>query len=211
MKSSTAHELRGLYAIADASLLTANAILPAVNEAIAGGAKLIQYREKGQHGRAATAIARQLASSCRASGVYFIVNDDVELALNSGADGVHLGQDDAAISHARQRLGSARIIGASCYNSLPLAAKAAAAGADYLAFGRFFPSKTKPDAPNAELATLAAARAQFDLPLCAIGGITASNAEPLLAAGADLIAAVDGVFGAANISIAAAHYQRLFG
>ncbi|MGH8444111.1 MAG: thiamine phosphate synthase, partial [Solimonas sp.] len=119
---------------------------------------------------------------------------------------VHLGASDGSVAEARARLGPAAIVGATCGNSLERARAAAAAGADYVAFGRFFASKTKPDAPPAELATLTAARRELPLAICAIGGITPGNAAAVLAAGADLLAAVDGVFGAADVAAAARAY-----
>jgi thiamine-phosphate pyrophosphorylase len=142
--------------------------------------------------------------------VPLIINDDVELAVHCGAAGVHLGRDDADLATARARLGTGAIIGVSCYADLERAREAAAAGADYLAFGRFFPSQTKPEAVPADPALLAAARRELDLPLCAIGGITPANAAPLLEAGADLLAVIQGLFGQPDVRAAAARFQALF-
>ncbi len=203
-------ELRGLYAITDSGLLPADRLVDAVGHAIAGGARLIQYRDKSDnpHLRRAQAIALQ--TLCEPHEVPLIINDDVALAAECGAAGVHLGSDDTGLAEARARLGPAAIIGVSCYNDLALARAAAAAGADYVAFGRFFPSTTKPGAMPADPALLATARRELSLPICAIGGITAANAAPLLAAGADLLAVIHGVFGQPDVRAAAARFDELF-
>ncbi|MAT65105.1 MAG: hypothetical protein CMN57_05635 [Gammaproteobacteria bacterium] len=132
------------------------------------------------------------------------------MAAAAGAHGVHLGRDDAAVTAARERLGPRAIIGVSCYNELDRARQAARLGADYVAFGRFFPSRTKPQAVQAEPALLTAARRELGLPLVAIGGITPENGGLLLAAGADMLAVIHGVFGAADIEAAARGYTALF-
>ncbi|HKJ09452.1 MAG TPA: thiamine phosphate synthase [Gammaproteobacteria bacterium] len=201
---------RGLYVITDGAS-SAGAELPErVAEAIAGGATAVQYRDKSADTRRRLHEARALVQICRAAGVPLIVNDDVELAAEAGADGVHLGRDDGDIGRARRRLGDKALIGVSCYNDLERARHGAQAGADYLAFGRFFPSATKPDAVQADPGLLSAARRTLPLPLVAIGGITPENGGPLIAAGADLLAVIHGVFGASHVAAAAAAYVRLF-
>jgi thiamine-phosphate pyrophosphorylase len=167
--------------------------LDEVDAAIRGGAGMVQYRVK----RALEPIREVtgLLELCRRAGVPLIVNDDVELAAAVGADGVHLGRDDVSLRQARQRLGTKAIIGVSCYNDVQRAALAVAESADYVAFGRFFPSRTKPNAPCADPATLTAAKATLAVPIVAIGGITVDNAAPLLKAGADWLAVIEGVFG----------------
>src|SRR5690606_38416715 len=147
---------------------------------------------------------------CAAGGALFIVNDDPMLAKASHADGVHLGRGDRTVAEARALLGDGAIIGFSCYDSLDRARAGATAGADYLAFGSFFPSPTKPDAPHATIELLQYAKLELGVPLCAIGGITPANAPPLVAAGADLVAAVSGVFAADDVEVAAMAYCRLF-
>jgi thiamine-phosphate pyrophosphorylase len=154
--------------------------------------------------------ARELAALCNAFAVPLIINDDIELARASDAAGVHLGEDDEAIADARATLGDEAIIGVSCYDSPQRARDAAAAGANYLAFGAFFPSATKPGARHATPDLLRGARG-LGLPLVAIGGITHENGGPLIAAGADFLAVVSGVFGASDIRAAARHYVELFG
>jgi thiamine-phosphate pyrophosphorylase len=203
--------LRGLYAITSAAVCTQpDRLVAAVEEALAGGARLLQYRDKLSDPETRRRQAHALRGLCHAHGALLIINDDPLLAEQVDADGVHLGASDPAIAAARARLGPNALIGVSCNASLARAQAAQAAGADYVAFGRFFDSRTKPDAPAAPLSLLAEARAALALPICAIGGITPALAPPLLAAGVDLIAAVDGVFGAADIESAAREYSRLF-
>ena len=197
---------QGLYAITDGPRPD---LLAAAAAALRGGTALLQYRDKSGDDAQRRAEAEALLGLCRQHDVPLIINDDVELAAHIGADGVHLGQSDAAIASARQRLGADAIIGASCYASLDRARQLAAAGATYLAFGAFFPSATKPHAQRASPDLLREARV-LALPLVAIGGITPDNALPLLAAGADFIAVVSGVFGAPDPESAAGRYSELF-
>jgi len=183
----------GLYAITDGSLIPAAELVTRVAQAIAGGATVIQYREKQLAAGECQQQAAALVELCNRHGVPLLINDDVELAAAIGAAGIHLGKDDSAVRAARSRLGARAIIGVSCYNSLQRARAAAAAGADYVAFGRFFPSRTKPDAVQAAPALLVQARRQLTLPLVAIGGITLERAPAVYAAGADSIAVVSDV------------------
>lgn len=203
--------LRGLYAITSPTLCREPRRLTAgVEEALRGGARLIQYRDKEADAQQRHATARALLALCRSHGARLIINDDVELAAAIGADGVHVGRDDAPLREARRRLGGDAIIGISCANVLERAVVAQDEGASYVAFGRFFPSTTKPGAPQAELALLRQARTRLRVPICAIGGVTPANARTLIDAGADLVAAVEGVFGARDIAAAARAYARLF-
>ncbi len=205
-----ASRIIGLYAIADTQYLDDAHLLPAVSESIAGGARIVQYRDK-KHGAADRARqAGELASLCRKLGTLFIVNDDVELAKQVQAVGVHLGREDASLAQARALLGLQAIIGVSCYNDLARAVKAQAEGADYVAFGSFFPSRTKPQAVRAGLELLCAAKQKLHVPVVAIGGITPENGAHLLAAGADALAVIEGVFGQADVRAAAERYARLF-
>jgi len=203
--------LRGLYAITSPTLCRPPRLLThAVEAALKGGARLIQYRDKEADAQARRQTAKALLGLCRAHQVQLIVNDDVELALAIGADGVHLGATDLPLREARRRLGGAAIIGISCANVLERAVAAQEEGASYVAFGRFFPSRTKPEAPQAHASLLHQARERLRVPICAIGGLTPANAGPIIEAGADLIAAVEGVFGATDIEAAARAYGRLF-
>ena len=204
--------LHGLYVITDPEITrqTQQPIEALIAQAIAGGARLIQYRNKHAPADTQRAEAKQLAQLCREQGVTFLINDDVDLAIAVNADGVHLGQGDQPIAQARQRLGAQKIIGITCHNDLSLALRAQAAGADYVAFGRFFPSQTKPDAPAATLATLTQARQVLQIPVCAIGGITPANAASLLECGADMLAVIHAVLASEDIAQAARQFANLF-
>lgn len=197
----------GLYAITDGPR---EDLLVVVRAALEGGATLLQYRDKTRDDQRRLHEACALVAPCREFGVPLIVNDDMELARASGAAGVHLGEDDAGIAEARAMLGSNAIIGVSCYDSLQRARDAASAGADYLAFGAFFPTSTKTVMRHATPSLLRESR-ELGLPRVAIGGITPENGGPLIAAGADFLAAISGVFGAADVRAAARCYAELFG
>lgn len=204
--------LRGLYVITDQALCVQRKTpLPdMVEAAINGGARIVQYRNKTSSMPERQREAQALADLCKQRAVVFLINDDVQLALTVNADGVHIGQADTALLHARELLGEQRIVGVTCHDRLELALAAERDGADYVAFGRFFPSVTKPQAPPASLDILREARARLRIPIAAIGGITPANAPALLAAGADMLAVIHGVFGAADIRAAAGEYARLF-
>jgi thiamine-phosphate pyrophosphorylase len=200
----------GLYAIADSTLHSGAALEQAVSRAIAGGARIIQYRDKSEDADRRRAEATMLVRICRRHSVPMIVNDDVELALLCDADGVHVGRNDTDLLAARSRLGSSAIIGVSCYNRIELAKAAQRNGADYVAFGSMFSSTTKPDATRCEIATVESARGCIHLPIVAIGGITPQNGGILLDAGVDLLAVVRGVFGHDAPGAAARRYAQLF-
>jgi thiamine-phosphate pyrophosphorylase len=200
--------LRGLYAITDGASLPA--LAASVEAAIRGGARLVQYREKSTDAARRTAEAGAVLEVCRGHGAALIINDDVELAARIGADGVHLGKDDGAVSAARVRLGPQAIIGVSCYDTLEWALIAAREGADYVAFGSFFASASKPGARRAPPGLLVEARAKLDIPLCAIGGITPANGGALVQAGADMLAVIQGLFAAPDVESAARGYSALF-
>lgn len=209
MKDNSAAALHGLYGITPAWLLEDETqLLQKVSAAIRGGARLIQYRDK--RARPNLAQAQRLRACCHAEGARLLINDDLELALACGADGVHLGAQDGTAQQARQRLGAEAIVGITCGDSLQRARAAVAGGASYVAFGRFYPSQTKPDAPPAQIETLRLAAAELAVPVCAIGGITPGNAPALIAAGAQLIAAVEGLFGAEDVAAAARAYCAAF-
>ncbi len=208
--------LHGLYAITDAQVTNQHQLLADVTQALRGGARIIQYRYKRQNND-----CKQRHDTCQALcalvhdfKALFIINDDVELARQCNADGVHLGRDDSDISTARSHLGNDAIIGVSCYNRIDLAQQAVNDGADYIAFGRFFPSQTKPNAVPANPDLLRQARQQFELPIVAIGGITAENGGALIKAGAHMLAVVNDIFEHTEkpnaIEIAARRYQALF-
>jgi len=201
--------LRGLYVLTRPFTGGERALLEAVEQTLEGGARLVQYRDKGAGASRRRREAAALAELCGAYGVPVIVNDDPVLAAAVGAGGVHLGRDDAPIREARELLGPSAIIGASCYDRLERARQAARAGADYLAFGSFHPSPTKPGAVHADT-TLLGAASGLGPALCAIGGITPENGAGLVAAGADLLAVISGVFDAGEPRLAASRYAALF-
>ena len=201
---------RGLYAITDTALQSPGRLIEVVEASISGGAVAIQYRDKSGDVSRRRAEASELLALCRARGVPLIVNDDIELAQEIGADGVHLGKDDRSIESARESLGSEFTIGVSCYNSAQRALHAQRLDASYIAYGSFYPSTTKPGATRATAKLLRETRAQLHVPVAAIGGITPQNGGPLLDAGADLLAAIHGVFGAADPRAAAKAYAVLF-
>ncbi|HSU77014.1 MAG TPA: thiamine phosphate synthase [Burkholderiales bacterium] len=193
-------KLRGLYAITP----EAGDVERKVQLALEGGVAALQYRSKTRNPAQAAAIVRL----ARDYDVPVIINDDVELALELGAAGAHLGRDDGDLRAARRRLG-ARILGASCYNQLERARAAVQAGADYLAFGSVFASPTKPAAVRAPLSLFGEAKT-LGVPLAAIGGITLDNAPQLIAAGADLLAVITDLFDAPDIRARARAYGKLF-
>ncbi len=195
----------GLYAVTPAGW-PAEHLLGAVDQALAGGLSLLQYREKpGPDAE----VAQALLARCRQAGVPLIINDDVELAAAIGADGVHLGRDDGELEQARERLGSTALIGVSCYNDLDRAKQLARQGADLLAFGSLFASPTKPAAVHCPLSVLGQAR-RFGLPVCGIGGVDLDNAPQAIAAGADLLAVITDLFEAEDIAQRARDYAVLF-
>jgi len=202
--------ISGLYALTP-DLLDTDELVARCESAIAGGAAALQYRNKIASPPLRRAQALALRDLCAIRAIRFIVNDDVNLAFAVDADGVHLGRDDSPISRARQRLGASAIIGASCYDSLERAAQAVDAGADYIAFGSFFPSVVKPDASRAEPSLLTAAKARWNVATVAIGGITPATAPALIAAGADALAVLTAVFEAADVAAAARAFRDAFG
>ena len=201
----------GLYAITDNQLTPDAQLLPAVEAALRGGAVLVQYRNKTASQAERLRQATDLAALCRQTGVPLLINDDPTLARRVQAEGVHLGQDDCTLTEARSLLGDNAIIGITCHHRLDLARSARDKGADYLAFGRFYTSSTKPGAPPAQVSVLTEAVA-LGLPVTAIGGITVNNAAPLIKAGADLLAVVGGLFGGTpeQIENRAKAFSRLF-
>jgi thiamine-phosphate pyrophosphorylase len=201
--------LRGLYAVTPESPDTAD-LLRSVASALDGGARLVQYRSKSILPELRVEQATALSRLCRSRGVPLIVNDSVELASRSQAEGVHLGREDDTIAGARRVLGQGAIIGASCYDRLELARAAAAQGADYVAFGCFFPSSVKPGASRPPPSLITRARSELRLPIVAIGGITLENAEEVIRAGAHMIAVISAIFSAQVIHVAARNLQQLF-
>lgn len=210
--ADVAAPLSGLYAVTpDDPLLPRLSAL--VKAALEGGVRIVQYRNKTAPAPLRRAQAAELLRICRAYGARLIVNDDFWLAVEIGADGAHIGRDDApggSLKAARDALGPQRLLGVSCYNELARAEDAVAAGADYLAVGSVFASGTKPQATRASLDMLAETRRRFNRPVAAIGGITLDNAPEVIAAGADMLAVVNDLFNAMNIKARAEAYQTLW-
>jgi thiamine-phosphate pyrophosphorylase len=197
---------RGLYAITDGPRPD---LLDVVTQALAGGARLLQYRDKSGDSTRRYSEAAALKRLCDAYAVPLIINDDIALAHAVAADGVHLGKDDDDLAAARTALGGDVIIGVSCYDSLQRAKQAMSAGASYVAFGAFFPSPTKPLAPRASIELLRQSAA-LGVPRVAIGGITPDNASSLIEAGADYLAVISAVFGAADVRHSAQRFTDLY-
>jgi thiamine-phosphate pyrophosphorylase len=202
--------LEGLYLVTPDSSEDPSALAEQVAAAITGGARLVQYRNKGPASRQRFEQAAAIRRVARLAGIPFIVNDDIALAAALGADGVHLGRDDADPIEARRHLGSEAIIGVSCYDELARAQAAERAGASYVAFGSFFPSPTKPHAVRPSPEILTRARRILQVPAVAIGGITPQNGGLLIAAGARMLAVVTGVFAQPDLAAAARAYASLF-
>lgn len=202
--------LQGLYAITDPVLTPTSTLLTQVEATLLGGTRVIQFRDKSQDHELRLQTARQLRTLTQQHSALLIINDDVALCQQCGADGIHLGQGDTKLQKARQQLGSHFIIGATCHGSIELADNALQQGADYLAFGRFFASNTKPNAQPAKLEQVQEFIQQCPVPTVAIGGITLNNAAPLLEAGFDMLAVVQDVFSHPSISKQCQRFQALF-
>ena len=189
-----------LYAITDTPLMPNEKLFTGVEAALKGGCKLVQYRDKSNNTEKRLADAMRLLNLCDDYSASLIINDDAQLAHQINAHGVHVGQRDGDVKAARELLGVDAIIGVTCHNSLELAEKAVKDGANYIAFGRFFSSHTKPFANEAPLSLLQEARKKFPhVMIAAIGGITVENAGSVLAAGADMLAVCHNLFSAENI------------
>ena len=201
--------LHGLYAVTpDDHLLPRLSAL--VREALDGGVKVVQYRNKVAPPPLFRAQAAELLRICRAYDALLIVNDNPAIAADIGADGVHVGREDGGAARARAIVGPGKIIGVSCYDDLNIAERAVGEGADYIAFGAMFSSSVKPDAVTAPLSLLSEARTRFKVPVCAIGGIRTGNVQTLIDAGADMAAVITDLFDAPDIAEQARAYQALF-
>jgi thiamine-phosphate pyrophosphorylase len=199
----------GVYAITPETSDT-GLLLSQVEAALSGGVAAVQYRDKSTDVARRHEQASELVALCRQFDVPLIINDDLRLADLCDADGIHLGREDGSVREARIILGKRKLIGASCYQSLDLAQAAQAAGADYVAFGSFFASPTKPAASRADAGLLREATQAIHIPIVAIGGITLANAAQLLDAGADSLAVLSALFEAPDIRSAAHDLNQLF-
>jgi len=201
--------VRGLYAVTPDEP-DIGSLARKVRKALAGGVRILQYRNKSANAALRREQGTALLALCREARIPFVINDDLDLARAIRADGLHLGRDDVSIAVARAQLGEDKLLGVSCYDRLELALAAREAGADYVAFGSAFPSSTKPEATRAPLSLYREARARLDLPIVAIGGITTENAHNVIEAGADAVAVISALFDSPDIEAAARGFSRLF-
>ena len=174
--------------------MPANLFSQMAETALTNGASILQYRDKSSDTDKRLEQAKALRKLCYKHNAIFIINDDISLAKQVDADGIHLGRNDLSFKEARKQLGAEKIIGISCYNQLSLARSAINQGADYIAFGSFFNSSIKPDAPAASIDLIAEIKKTSDIPVCCIGGINIDNCKPLLTSGADMLAVISDVF-----------------
>ncbi len=200
--------IHGLYAITPDEADTVR-LTELVAAAVEGGARLVQYRNKTASPDLRATQAASLVRVCRAAGIPLLINDHPDIATTLGADGVHLGEDDGDVAAARARIPGG-LLGVSCYNEVRRAIEAERQGADYVAFGRFFASTTKPGIIRASLALVAEAKRAVKLPLVAIGGITLDNAPGLIAGGIDAIAVISALFAARDVRATARRFSALF-
>ena len=202
--------LKGLYVVTP-DWDDTDRLLAASDAALRGGAAVLQYRHKTADEALRREQASQLLALCRRHGRPFIINDYPELCVELDADGVHVGGTDAAVAAVRQQVGRERILGASCYGSLELAQAAQAAGASYVAFGGFYPSRVKKYEVTTPVDIVSRARAAgVQLPSVVIGGMTRGNVQPLVAAGADMVAVISSVYFADDPESAARELVGLF-
>jgi len=204
-----AEKISGLYAIVDTASCDENQLFEKVSLVLNAGCRVLQYRDKTSDNKKRLLQAGELRLLCDKAGAVLIINDDAELAMQVKADGVHCGRDDAGIKETRARYPTL-IIGASCYNSIERAEQAIKSGADYVAFGCFYPSSTKPEATPADIETLQQAKQRFVHPIVAIGGIVAENAGILISSGASTVAVNSGIFSVADPYLSSKEICALF-
>ena len=203
--------LKGLYVITDKKLIPRDRFIETVEKVIRGGAKIIQLREKDTPEEEIIRLGKELLKITRKYGIPLIINDSPKLAVEVGADGVHLGKDDPGIIEARRLLGSEVIIGVSCYGEIERGLRAEREGADYVAFGTPFFTPTKPDRKPTPLEVLKEAKRKIKtIPIFAIGGITKENAQSVLETGVDGIAVITAVFSSPNPEEAARSLAEFF-
>lgn len=201
--------MKGLYLVTPNWDDTA-ALVGATEQALRAGAALLQYRHKEASAELRREQAAQLLALCRRYQRPFVINDHLDLCLELGADGVHVGGTDRSVAEARKLLGAGKIVGASCYGNMQLARDASASGASYVAFGGFYPSRVKqyPVTTSPDIVTWA--KREIALPCVVIGGMTPENAAPLVARDADMVAAISSVYGAPDVDAAVCEFVRLF-
>jgi thiamine-phosphate pyrophosphorylase len=205
----TAARVSGLYAVTP-DISDTSRLVELTRAALIGGVRFLQYRNKAATPALRLAQALALKNVCNEHGAALIVNDHVDIALAADAAGVHLGKEDGLARDARGAIGSARLIGVSCYDSLERGHAALHEGADYVAFGSFFPSRVKPNAVKAPIELVSKAKAAFPVPIVAIGGITLENAPSLVRQGVDAVAVISALFEAPDVTDAARRFTALF-
>ena len=203
--------LKGLYVITDQKLIPRDRFIEIIEKVIQGGAKIVQLREKDSPDEEIIRLGKKLLKITKRHGIPLIINDSPKLAVEVGADGVHLGMDDPAIMEARRLLGSEAIIGVSCYGEIERGLRAEREGADYLAFGTPFFTPTKPGRRPTPFEVLREAKRRITkIPVFAIGGITKGNAKSVLETGVDGIAVITAVFSSPNPEEAARNLADFF-
>jgi len=206
-------KLSGLYAITNENLMPEKFFLSMAETALASGVSVLQYRDKSTDTNKRLNQASALKKLCDQYNAFFIINDDVKLAKQVDADGIHIGKNDLSLQETKEQLGNNKIIGVSCYNQLNLATDAIKNGASYIAFGSFFGSSIKPDAPYASSNLISTIKQQHNIPVCCIGGITTKNHYPLLEAGADMLAVISDIFSQTShkdIACRCSQYEQAF-
>ena len=185
-------------------------LLAATEQGLLGGASLLQYRHKTASDALQHEQASALLALCRRYRVPFIINDHLALCEMLDADGIHVGGTDASVAAVRTLLGKDKIVGASCYGDIQLARQSAAAGASYVAFGGFYPSRVKKYAVTTSPDIITLAISELDVPICVIGGMTVENSQPLIALGAHMVAAISSVYAEADHRLAATKFCQMF-
>lgn len=202
--------MNGLYAISDEILTPYTTILDSLKEALDGGIKIFQLRDKNSLDIEIEKIAIDILNLCHKYGAMFIIDDRVELVKKINADGLHIGKDDISLQEARDILGMDKVIGISCYGDIEYAKKMESFGANYVAFGSFFSSKTKPKSSLVDKSILVEAKQILNIPICAIGGITSINAKELIKNGADMVAVINDLWNSSDIRAKAKEYDELY-
>ena len=201
--------MKGLYLVTP-DWDDTEALIKATEMALTVGVGLLQYRHKTASGELRVEQASALLKLCRQLNVPFIVNDHIDLCLKLDADGIHVGGTDASVAVVRTLIGKEKILGASCYGDFSLAEQAQIAGASYVAFGGFYPSRVKKYEVSTPASIVSKAKAELTVPVCVIGGMTPENAKPLVREGADMVAAISSVYSAADIAAAVREFVAIF-
>ena len=199
----------GIYLISDSKNLVIDDLLDKTEKILDVGISLFQFRDKNSKYEIKKSTALKLQTLCKKYNTLFIINDDVVLAKEISADGVHLGRNDMDIEMARKILGD-KIIGVSCYNNLEDAITAEIMGADYIALGSFFSSPTKPEARKIAIDLLPIAKSKLNIPVVAIGGITPENGKQLVDNKVDFLAIISGIYASTDIINSIKSYKNLF-